>query len=105
MPTSPVPIADFRLSLALGADDLLDAAHDHMVALALADGTKGVLPTRHSHQGYTFTLSNPVPFGQTQERTAWSERADIAIGSNAPRKPKSAHNRAIEQARTAEVEK
>ena len=105
MPASSVPVLDVRLTTVRGADYLLDAAHDHMVALALADGTKGVLLTRHSHQRYSFTLSNLVPFGQARERTALSQRTDNAAGSNAPRKPESAHNHAIEQARTAEVEK
>lgn len=105
MPASSVPVLDVRLTTSRGADYLLDAAHDHMVALALVDGTKGILLTRHSHWRYTFTLSNLVPFGQTQERTARGEGTDNATGSNALRKPESAHNRAIEQARTAEVEK
>jgi hypothetical protein len=75
MPASSVPIVDVRLSRALGADNLLDAAHEHMVAFALADGTKGILLTRHSHRRYTFALSDLVPFGQTRERTASSQNA------------------------------
>jgi hypothetical protein len=76
-----------------------------MVALALLDGAKGVLLTRYCQQRYTFTLSNLVPFGQTWERTALSDWADSAAGSNAPLKPECAHNHAIEQGPTAEVDK
>jgi hypothetical protein len=92
-----VPAADVPLSNATEADAVPDAAHDQMVALALLDGTKGVLLTRHSHRHYTFTLSNLFPFGQTQERNASSQYTDDVAGGSASPDPDTAHNRTIEQ--------
>jgi hypothetical protein len=73
-----------------------------MVALAMLDGTKGVLLTRHSHRHYTFALSNLVSFGQTQERTASSHHTENAAGRPRSPEPEPLHERTIEQARTGE---
>ncbi len=102
MPANSEPIADVRLTTAIGADQVLDAAHSQMVALAMLDGTKGVLLTRHSHRHYTFALSNLVPFGQTQERTASSQNTDNAAGRPRSPEPEPPYERTIEQARTGE---
>jgi hypothetical protein len=98
MPANSKPIADIRLTTAIGADQVLDAAHSQMIASAMLDGTKGVLLTRH----YTFTLSNLVPFGQTQERTASSQNTDNAAGKPKSPEPEPPYERTIEQARTGE---
>jgi hypothetical protein len=101
MPTSSVPGIGIRLASATGADDVLDAARNQMVTLALADGTKGVLLTRH----YTFTLSDLVPFGQTRERTAYGRQTDNVLGNTASPGPQHIYDRAIEQSQGSEVEK
>jgi hypothetical protein len=105
MPTSSVPGIDIRLASATGADDVLDAAHNQMVTLALADGTKGVLLSRHSRRHYTFTLSDLVPFGQTRERTAYGRQADNVLGNTASPGPQPICDGAIEQSQGPEVEK
>lgn len=105
MAGNSVPIVDVWLSLAVGADALLDAAHDQMVELALRDGTRGVLLTRHSQRRFTFSLSPLVPFGQTEERTDGSPRPDNTLGGPAQRNPAPARDRAFEPARLAGIEK
>jgi hypothetical protein len=105
MPASSVPRADVRISNATGADALLDAAHDHMVAFALLDGAKGVLVTQYSHGDYTFTLSNLVPFGETREKTglSQSQKTDNVSCSSWSRDPEPPYDHSIEEAPPGEA--
>lgn len=49
----------------------LDRAVTTAQAQAIGEGRRGILVTRHSHDAFSVTLSETVPFGQTLEYRAW----------------------------------
>ena len=56
-----------RASMEQQLDEVVTAAR----ALAMSEGHKGILVTRHDYGSFTVALSDAVPFGLTRELQAW----------------------------------
>lgn len=72
-------IADFRVSSASEARNMLAAAVTDAEREAFADKTAGVLVTRHDFDRFSVALSSVVPFGVTVEHDFAGRRN---LGSN-----------------------
>ncbi|MDQ0822443.1 hypothetical protein QFZ79_000180 [Arthrobacter sp. V4I6] len=67
-------IADVHVRNKAEMDEKLDIAITAARSQALADGTRGLLVTRHEFSHFSVVLSADVPFGFTRERDLANRR-------------------------------
>lgn len=69
MNTATAEPVEIRVNSACQIEERLNAAVQHLQAVATSGGTQGILVTRLNPGHYTVSLSDKVPFGLTREQS------------------------------------
>ncbi|MFK0040637.1 hypothetical protein ACIQTW_12415 [Paenarthrobacter sp. NPDC090517] len=67
----PLLVAEVTAADRVTLEEMLDEAEMLARHEAIKTGAGGILVTRHSHDRFTITLTDAVPYGTTRMLTCW----------------------------------